>query len=473
MRFPGFIGPAYKLSSLKAECQDSINLFLEIDEAKTARGGEVGRLVATPGLSSKATLSAYPVRGCYVASNGTLYVISGDKLYVVSSSYVATAIGTLLSNTGPVDMVDNGVQVFIVDGSTAYIVTMATNAFAINADPDLIAGNRCGFIDGYFITNNPGTGQCQISSLYDGTAWDGLDFFTAEANPDPVLGMVVVNRQIWVFGKKTVEVYWNSGAADFPFSRVDGATIEYGCAGSFACAKYAGTVAWVTDQGVVMMANGYSAQRVSNHSIELELRKCTDLSSIYLWSYQQDGHYFLCINMDADQKTLVYDVATQSWHERSRLYSGQDLRHRASCYAFAFGKHFVGDFENGNLYEMSFDYKTDNGQLIARQRTSPHAIGNLKRVFVNLFQLDCQVGVGLSGTQQGTDPQIMMQVSRDGGYTWSSEKWRSIGKIGQTFARVIWRRLGQGRDWVVRVRYTEPTEFTILGAEAEIEQGDS
>ena len=69
---------------------------------------------------------------------------------------------------------------------------------------------------------------------------------------------------------------------------------------------------------------------------------------------------------------------------------------------------------------------------------------------------------------QGTNPQVMLRWSDDGGHTWSSEHWVSIGKIGEYGRRVIWRRLGMTqkiRDRVYEVSMTDPVKIAIMGAE--------
>jgi hypothetical protein len=89
----------------------------------------------------------------------------------------------------------------------------------------------------------------------------------------------------------------------------------------------------------------------------------------------------------------------------------------------------------------------------------------------NSFQLDMEVGVGLDGTTQGTDPQVMLQWSDDGGHTWSNERWADIGKIGKRRTRVIWRRLGSSRDRVYRVMVSDPIKVVLIGAELDVEEG--
>jgi len=68
----------------------------------------------------------------------------------------------------------------------------------------------------------------------------------------------------------------------------------------------------------------------------------------------------------------------------------------------------------------------------------------------------------------GADPQVMMRWSDDGGHTWSNEHWASMGKIGEYYRRVFWRRLGMTlklRDRVYEISGTDPVKLVILGAE--------
>ncbi len=62
----------------------------------------------------------------------------------------------------------------------------------------------------------------------------------------------------------------------------------------------------------------------------------------------------------------------------------------------------------------------------------------------------------------------MLRWSDDGGHTWSSEHARSMGRIGATATRVIWRRLGMTlklRDRIYEVSGTDPVKIAIMGAE--------
>ena len=92
----------------------------------------------------------------------------------------------------------------------------------------------------------------------------------------------------------------------------------------------------------------------------------------------------------------------------------------------------------------------------------------MDRVHYGSFQLDVQTAVGLNGAGQDSDPQVMLEVSNDGGNTWGRPVWRSAGKIGEYTKRLIWNRMGASRDRVFRIKMTDPVKWVILGAYVDI-----
>jgi hypothetical protein len=72
---------------------------------------------------------------------------------------------------------------------------------------------------------------------------------------------------------------------------------------------------------------------------------------------------------------------------------------------------------------------------------------------------------------QGSDPQAMLRWSNDGGSTWSSEHWVSIGAIGQYRNRAIWRRLGMARDRVFEVVVSDPVYAAVISANLKATEG--
>lgn len=479
MRFPGFIGPSYTLQSVNVDCQRCVNLFPEMDDLGTGKEKEVASLVPTPGLTLLLTLAASPVRALWRASNNQLFAVGGNKFYRISSAWVATELGTLNTSTGAVSIADNGLHVFIVDGAYGYTWTIATNTFAVVVDPDFYAADQVTFMDGYFIFNRTGTQQFFLSGLNDIT-FDPLDIGTAEGKPDYLIGLIASHQNLYLFGSQSTEAYYDSGDT-FPFTRIQGAVVAVGCAAAHTIVALQDTVYWLggdeTGVGTVYRLQGFQTQRISTPAIESMIRGLdqTTLSGARAWTYQQGGHAFYCLNLPGATSTWVFDASTSLWHERTYLNLWSLERHRAECHAAFAGKNIVGDYATGAVYSLDSTCYTDNGTSIARVRSSPHASQSLLRIFYSSFQLDMETGVGLSGasTTQGVDPQAMLRWSDDGGHSWSNEHWTSIGKIGKTKTRAIWRRMGSARDRVFEVRITDPVKTVLIGAELGVGSGAS
>lgn len=474
-RFVGFIGPSYTLQ-LPVDCQRCCNLYPQFDEMQTGKAGEVASLAGTPGLRLLSSVGTGPIRGLYLASTGVLYVVSGSTLYSVSSAWSATSLGSLLSSTGPVSMVDNGISLCVVDGPNGYVLTLATSAWNTITDPDFLGADKVGFIDGFFVFNDPGTGKFYISSLY-GTDFDALDFATAEGSPDDIVSLIVDHREVWLFGTQTTEVWFNSGGADFPFSRIQGAFIEHGCGAKHSVCKLNNSVFWLgaddKGAGVIFMAEGYQPRRISTHAVEMALQSYGDLSESTAYTYQQDGHAFYVFQAPNAATTWVFDVATGLWHERFAFVNGVELRHRGACHAFFNLTAVVGDYLNGNLYAFDLATYSDNGAVLRRLRRSPHLTRAMKNVFYAAVELDFEAGTGLDGTGQGSDPQLMMRFSKDGARTWSNERTLSSGQLGQYRRRAIFRRLGVARDMVIEMAMSDPVKTTWIGAEIDAQEGMS
>lgn len=482
MRFIGFVGPSYTLSSVNFDCQRTINLYPEFNEMGTGKEGEVAALVGTPGLRLLATVGDGPIRGTYKASNDRLFVVSGDSLYELDQDFNSTLLGALNSASGQVSIADNGIHLVVVDGGDGYSFKFSDSTYAEMTFPADFGGvayagsDKVDFQDGYFIFNNTGTGQYFISDL-NSVDISALDYSTSEGNPDPIVGLISNHRELWIFNAQSAEVFYNSGAAGFPFTRIEGAFVEQGCAAKFSIAEIDNTVFWLGQDdkgaGIVYMASGYQPKPISTKAVEFAISTYDTISDAVAYTYQEMGHAFYILNFPSANATWAYDTKTGMWHERAYFSNGEFQMHRTLNHAFAFNTHVVGDFENGKIYELSSHVYTDNGDPIVRLRRAPHVSAGGNRVFYTSLQLDIESGVGIDGVGQGDDPQAMLRMSNDSGHNWGSERWASMGRLGQTKLRPRWERLGSARDRVFEVRISDPVKVVIIGAEINFEVGAS
>jgi len=500
------LGSSYVARSINAADNRMINLFPEI----VPEGGkEAAFLQRAPGLKRLATVGTGPIRGLW-SYGGLGYVISGLQLYRLQPNWTAELIGNV-SGTGPVSMADNGTQLFIACGGPSYIYNNKTLVLAPITDLDFEGALSVGFIDGFFVYSQPNSQLLWVTDLNNGTSIDGNNSASAEGNPDNIVSLIVDHREVWLFGTQSVEVWYDAGLAGFPLARIQGAFNEIGCAAAYSVAKLDNGLFWLGQdargQGIVYRSNGYNGIRVSTHAIEYAIAQYTYIQDAFAYTYQQEGHSFYVLIFPTANATLVYDVATQAWHERAGFVDGQFTRHRSNCQMLFNNQIVVGDYQDGRVYAFDLDKYSDDGSIqkwLRSWRALPTGTNNLNRTAHHSLQLDAQTGAYLPGafdivdatssapvyllsesgafliTESGNrlidevgafvspQPSVMLRWSDDGGHTWSSEHWKGMGSVGQYFYRTIWRRLGMSvklRDRVYEVSGTDPIKIAIMGAE--------
>lgn len=391
------LGSAYVARSVNAADSRMVNLYPEV----VPEGGkQPAFLQRCPGLLLRANIGTGPIRGLW-EHGAYVYVVSGETFYQVSSSFVATAKGTV-PGTGLVSMADNGTQIFIAASPLGYIYNTSTGVFAQITDPDFPGASVVDYLDGYFVFIEPDSQRIWVTALLDGTSIDPLDFASAEGDPDNIISMIVDHREVWLFGNNSTEVWYNAGLSDFPLVRIQGAYNELGCAARYSVAKMNNQIYWLgkdfRGQGIVYVANGYQGQRISTHSVEWQIQQYGSLSDAIGFTYQQDGHSFYVLVFPSAGKTWVYDASTGAWHERAGWNDGW-LRYRAQAQVFYNNENLVGDYENGNIYALdmgTYDHNGEKQRWLRSWRALPTGENTLRRTAQHSLQLDCETGVGLA-----------------------------------------------------------------------------
>lgn len=483
-RFPGFIGPSYTSRSERFDCQRLVNYYLELDELGAGKGGEPAVAICTPGLNLVQNVGAGPIRCIYTQSNDEIsYIVSGQEVYQISGSLGVPILitGNLTTETGPVQAVDNGISVMFVDGVNGYYLNIGTPVLNTIVDPNFFATDTITYQDGYFIGVQKGTNAFFISDI-DSINFPPLNEANASGSPDILVAAISNNRQLYLFGTKSLEIWWNSGqSAATPFTRQDGRFSQVGCVAPASVAVLGETLLWLGTNnqggGIVYMLDNAMPTRVSTYAVEFSIQSVGDLSGATGYAYQMEGHYFYVLNIPGLDTTWVFDVGTKQWAERQSTTNGVTDRNIGENHAFLNGVHLIGDYRNGNVYALDLNTYTENGNVVYRIRQSPHVSESLNRMFYKLLEVDFQFGVGLpnNGTNSlsSVDPRVTLEISNDGGETWGNAIYASLGKIGKYKTRARWQRLGSSRDRVFRVTVTEPVRVVMLSAMLDVEVGEA
>lgn len=496
----GFCGATFVGQSLSADSEDIVDLYPEPMSGPGITPKSPMALYSRPGLKFVGGLPGAngPVRAMF-SQNGVVYGVIGNQILQFTQNMDGTLAfslsASIATSTGPVSISSNSQQLLILDGTgTGYVLgipgTGGTQAIPITSS-GWPSGTYGVFIDDYFVVMQSNSRKFFLSNLLDGTMWDPLFFATKEGNSDNIVSLLAAHDDLWIFGNQTTEIWSNTGAANFPFQRVPGLIINEGCAAQFSPVNVSDNVFWLSQsvrgKGIVWKASGFQPTRISNYSIEYLISQMSRIDDAIGYSYTENGHVFYILYFPTANQTLAYDDTTGMWHKRGfwNTQTGQYDAHLGQCYAFAFGLDLIGSRNSPTIYNQTSNYYQDdvspNGissavtqNPIRRLRSSPHVSDELKVYNHDLLQIDMQVGVGLSGTPPtpGVNPQIMMQMSNDGGFTWGNERWLSIGSQGQYKTRIKFWRLGKSKDRCYRVVVSDPIPVAFVDAYLRVRPGD-
>ncbi len=438
------------------------------------------------------TLTGATVQGMQTMG-GNLYVVAGNQVFMITPKKVITNYGTITGGGDVVTMANNGLQMTITSSDgTAYVIGQAVSTWAdgtpaqwadgtpatwaatevidITNFPNFTPVSSTCYLESYNIFSTKDSIQFFISNNYDALTYPG-SFASTISSPSDIVRLFSFGGALWLFTKDSYEVWQNTGAAAFPFELIpNSANTTRGLAAEYSLAQDNNSMYMLADDGVVYTFTNYTPQRISQHGVETAIQRYRDtvgIADAIGFTYTQRGHKFYCLTFPSAQATWVYDIAQSLWHERESFGVGRWSPNAIAEFA---GEILVGDFKNGKIYSLDLETYADEEGPITRIAEGATTWEEGLRISHDLIRLDADMGVGLTDGQ-GSDPQVMMQHSDDGGNTWSPERWTSLGKKGEYKQQAVWRRNGQSRQRIYRFKITDPVPVVINGAYADVRMG--
>jgi hypothetical protein len=299
----------------------------------------------------------------------------------------------------------------------------------------VVTASQGAFLDGYFfVVPSPRTKTIYYSAINDGNSWNPLDFFVKANYPDNVAALFSDHQELYTFGNlESTQVWRDIGNADTPFAPDPGAAMHYGCQAPFSVVRLGNGVAWIGEdvrRGTrrAYHSTGYNPVPVSTPGVEYQWGTYSDITDAVAYTIADQGHECWVINFPTGNATWVYDATTGWWHQRGYWGTSWWDRQRVwvhAVVAIGFGsgqeKHYGGDWQNGKIYTISTQWKTDDGHVMIRRRLAPHLTNENMRRFYSRFEIDCDV----------------------------------LGK-----QRIYWNRLGTGRDRIWGIDAVQTSETT-------------
>lgn len=466
------VGGAYTQPSVELNAQECINWYPVIDQSDAR---STLSLYPTAGRSLACTLDSdvYPVQ-FLVTDDTYVYTLSNNVFYKLEyagdGTFTATSMGTcsLLEKDRKVCVSQNSSgQIIFSDGTTGYSFDNTTETLAQITDVDFLGADALAYMDGYFFCARNGSNTVYASDI-DAITFTGTDISTFNARSDAVVSLLAVKVDLFVFGTSSTEIWYDAGNAEFPFSRRESISLERGCGAALSPQILETRPIWLDQFGYIVATDQYDLKIVSTPAMHDEISKYSRIDDAYAIVTAENGQSFYHITFPSASVTWVYSDQTKAWHKRSYLNPNSGIEEQSLDYcALKFSnKYFVGDRKTGKIYWLTDTVFTDNGDTIKRTRTSQHFHSLNDRTRIGNFSINCESGVGSESL--GTAPSLALSVSKDGGHTFGSQRYRSPGKTGQYKSRLRWSRLGAAYNWTFKIEATDPVKWVIMDTYADV-----
>lgn len=404
--------------------------------------------------------------------NGVCYRVMGSKLVTVSSTGTVTVLGDV-GNDGRLVTMDYSFELLgIASAGGLYFYDPAAGTVTQNTDPDLGTVIDMCWVDGYWMTTD---GEfLVVTDLTNPLSVNPLKYGSSEADPDPVVALVKLRNEVYAINRNTIEVFDNVGGDLFPFARIDGAQVQKGALGTFACCVFMEQIAFMgsgrnEEPGIYLGANA-TATKVSTDEVDRILATYTEaqLAEVKLEARNDKAHQHLYVHLP--DRTLVFDAAASEavkqyvWFTLTSTTVGF-AQYRARNLVWAYNRWLVGDPQSSSVGYLTGAVSSHWGQKVRWEFGTAIVYNESKGVLFHELEL-----VSLTGrVAVGTNPQISTSYSLDG-QAWSQDKFITVGTTGATTKRLVWFRQGSMRNFrMQRFRGDSDAHLSFIRLEARLE----
>ena len=400
---------------------------------------EEGNINSRPGLLLGGRLNnSSAIDGIYWWGDlGRVMMVSGGRVWSLNSGFSGTDLTagsptiTMASGTRAT-FANDTTRLFIANGGR--IVQSDGNTLIYIADGDApTAVTHIVYVDGYLIANLVGSNRFYWATLEDPTTWNPLDFASAIGNTDLTVGIYEFQKEIYIFGKRSLEIWENDG-----FKSV-------GCIAPYSVVKTNNGILWLSDRKRFVRFSGGDVEDIGT-PYDKVIDTFNDVSDCLADRIDIVGRAFYTFAFPSEERTIYYNETNNNWGEFGwwDLTGATYRRFLGNCHVFVpdWNQHIWGTREaDGALYKMSAEYLTDSGNPIRMRRVTGNiSYGSNKLKRSNQLIIRAKRGSVLTDI----DPKMTMRFN-DEGNGWSNEIELSLGKTGDYRNFICKQNLGSYR----------------------------
>jgi len=450
----------------------------------------------------------------------------GDNLYEVRpSGGVNLLLTSAMDKDYGWSFVESGGErpfLLICNGNTLHAYNLYTGELKLVEMPlgitgDTIVPGSVSCLAGSIIVNDKNTGYAYYSQPYvlskdtielldkdnDGnviyiddttpsyseqSVWEGnifydmygtLQYKNAESSSDKIVMLKSVGDVLTVYGSSSIEFWTRSDAEGMTWQRTNyTANSSLGLKNARSVGVFNNVQGFIGSgnrSGLgVYVINGTQIDKISPTWLD-ELLFGSVLNQVFGYGYSYGNHSFYCVHFkdkDSRFRCFAFDMISGDWHERSSVNT-IDLKLESTHYVYPIfnreGKLLYGSFatnKNACLFEARNDYwyeDTDATHKVSfvRSRQTPIIMEGEREFILNALSIEGNFGNSLVRDEQ---PQCMLEISRDGGYTYGNTLVRNLPNTGEYRRRVLWNGLGIVRNCVIKFSVSSPIDLMLQNA---------
>lgn len=414
-----------------------------------------------------------------------LLFCTGERLYAIN---LLTGLSQLISM--PTDISGNTIiptSVACVAGSI--IVSNLNTGYAYYSQPYILSNDTMDIIktdaQGNIIYKADGvTPDFNTVSVWSGNIfydmYGTLQYKNAESSSDSIVRLTSIGDILTVFGTSTIEFWIRTDAKGMTWQRTNyTANSSLGIKATRSVGITDNIISFLgngnrTGYGVFSI-NGTQIEKISPVWLDELIFKSQNIVDSFGYGYSYGNHKFYCLHLtdeNSRNRCFAFDFSSGDWHERVSQKTSNDLL-ETTHYTYPIftntGMLLYGSYltnENSAIYEAKSDYwyedLTDSKKKVfVRARQTPLIIDAYKNFILNALAIEGNFGNCFDRTIQ---PQCMLEISRDGGYTFGNMIVRNLPKTGEYKRRVTWNGLGLVRDCVIKWSTNAPMDVLLSNA---------
>lgn len=405
------------------------------------------------------------------------FIVSVDEGVVSLKTVSGSTLVAYTSNPGtfgagvPIIFCNDANNVYMAGGGKINYVDSAGTVTEM-ADIDAPTSvTHVAFLDGYILALNGLSGKFYWSDLNVGTSWSPLSFATAEGNPDFGIAMKIVQRQVYLIGTITTEIWENDGVT--PFSRIPGGLIEVGCSAKYSPIKRDNALMWLDHKRRFVEFTGTSLKYISSR-YDKEILKFSSVSDCIGGLIYKNGQEFCVFQFAAEGRTLVYNPALEDWSEWADWNPDGDVwtpyDFRSTAYDVSSGKTFIGKerakavacLDSDSRVDVILGGTTQAFKFLRRTGHIDHGSSLIKRLEELRFRAKRGADTGV------TNPILMFRYRNDGSSQWSNIRELDLGSVGNTAHHIRIPRLGIFQSRQYEISATDNVPIVLSNAEIDV-----